>query len=95
MPISLFYQAKFFADAEARAHKSHHVWGPTLFKALRHILKDKHANEIQFALDQARDIIELRSLSVPHDRVQLLQGLKKLKDDLLPQPTKESNEPAK
>lgn len=43
------------------------------------------------AFDQARQTIEVRSLSFPHDRTILLNGLHALRDELVGAPPKESN----
>lgn len=92
MPVPLFLQAKVQADAIARSHKSHAVWGPSLFKALRKVLAGKTRQEIHRALFDARASIEQRSLYIREDRMILLNKLKELEIELLGErvPSKEN-----
>jgi hypothetical protein len=83
MPATLFLQAKVEADKQARAYKSHHVWGTILFKSLRLVLAGKSKHEINKALFDARGAIEQRSLYIRDDRIMLLNELKKLEQELL------------
>lgn len=83
MPFPLFQQAKTKADAQARAHKNHAIWGPALFEALREILPGRSHTEIYQALQDARGAIEQRSLYIREDRLILLNELKKLEGQLL------------
>jgi hypothetical protein len=84
MPPSLFLQAKVQADSTARAHKSHKIWGPTLFRALRSVLKGKSRHEIAVTLEDARGAIEQRSLYIREDRMLLLNDLNAMRKELLP-----------
>lgn len=92
MPPTLFLQAKTEADKQARAHKSHYVWGTVLFQALRRVLPGKSKTEIGHALQDARGAIEQRSLYIRDDRVILLNKLKELEMELLGErmPSKEN-----
>lgn len=83
MPLTLFLQAKVEADKQARASKSHYVWGSVLFKTLRRVLADKSEQEIKVALSDARGVIEQRSLVIRDDRVILLGELNKLQREIL------------
>ena len=82
MPVPLFLQAKAEADKQARATKSHHVWGVVLFRMLRQILPGKSRTEINQALHDARGSIEQRSLYIREDRMILLNKLKELENEL-------------
>lgn len=83
MPAPLFQQAKLQADQKSRALKSHAVWRPVLFRALRQVLVGKSCVEIRAALQDARGCIEQRSLVIPEDRMLLLKDLNVLEKELL------------